>query len=241
MIIIHYSNVSIENRIEDLNNRPDQALKAFFIDRPYLTDDGQRFSNKNDYHKYQDNLIKLRIEKKKLLQKGRKCRSWYVSITYWITRSEHSHISMINKDEKSSHRNNESNDNNDNEEYIVPADEYFVRCPISKEQFEKIWDENEGEYMYRNAVKILVTQKANTMIYELGKPTNHSLIHYLIVRKPLIVDNWLSEGLTKTLNEAIKYYQSINYDINYINNLISFIETEEDGDDIFVLLEQPAQ
>jgi hypothetical protein len=39
-------------------------------------------------------------------------------------------------------------------EFIVPADEHFPRCPVSKEMFETFFDEDEGEMMFRNAAKV---------------------------------------------------------------------------------------
>jgi hypothetical protein len=123
------------------------------------------------------------------------------------------------------------------EEYIVPADENFVRCPISKEAFEKFWDDKEGEYMYRNAVKLLVTPAADERVYNLGKQTLAPSVKYLIVRKPLVMDSWIASGAATALPSAIQRYRDAGKDEMFISNLIKAAEDEED-EDIFVLLER---
>ena len=72
------------------------------------------------------------------------------------------------------------------EEFVVPADENFTRCPVSKEAFETVWDDEEGAFMYRNAVKVLVTDAADKDLFKLALPTDQTGMGYLIVHKPLV-------------------------------------------------------
>jgi hypothetical protein len=125
------------------------------------------------------------------------------------------------------------------EVFIVPADEYFVRCPVSKEVFESVWDEDEGEYMYRNAVKVLVTEKADPAIYALGQPTTGAGddVHYLIVHKLLVLDVWLSQGRADSLkNTKLRYAQMLDQGANKCELLTQAAE-DEDEEDVFVMLE----
>ena len=72
------------------------------------------------------------------------------------------------------------------EEFVVPADENFTRCPVSKEAFETVWDDEEGAFMYRNAVKVLVTDAADKELFKMALPTEQTGMGYLIVHKPLV-------------------------------------------------------
>lgn len=211
-----------------------------------ILQDGQRFSSADQLRKHSDILITARIEKKKQQLRGevsseRKCRQWYQTMQQWFGKDSNSELDKEanNDQEKSANKNTslKKADQSAAEEYVVPADEFFIRCPISKEVFEKFWDDNEGEFMYRNAVKVLVTEAADSNIYSLGKPTVSSNIKYLIARKPLIVDSWLESGSASTLNEAIERYKSMGKDNVFIEELKQVAGEDEDGDDIFVLLE----
>ena len=73
-------------------------------------------------------------------------------------------------------------------EMIVPADEHFTRCPVSHETFVPEWDPEEGDYMYRNAVKVLVTQQADPRLYEDSCDTGHPAIKYAIVHQKLVME-----------------------------------------------------
>ena len=42
----------------------------------------------------------------------------------------------------------------DAETHAMPADENFVRCPVTKEGFETPWDDRQGEFVYKNAAKV---------------------------------------------------------------------------------------
>lgn len=223
--------------VDELLTRPDAALKALYIDRSFFAEDAQRFKNAEDFRRHTDKLITSRIEKKKKLllgetQEERKCRSWYHANYLWIGKDSNILHEKEDCDEIIS-----SSTHALEEVFVIPADENFVRCPLSHETFEKFFDDEEGELMYRHAVKVLVTEVANKDVYNLGKSTISENVRYLIVRKPLIVDAWLQAGTAVTLNEAIQRYQLMGRDQASIDKLIKAAGEEEDGDDIFVILE----
>ncbi len=138
------------------------------------------------------------------------------------------------------------------EVYVVPADEYFVRCPISREVFEQKWDSEEGEHMFRHAVKVLVTEAADASVFSLGRPTSQSGIRYLIVHKTLVMNGWLEQGRADTLRNAKLRYlgqqqlllqqtqaqqsQTAQAAGDKCVSLTAAAE-DEDEDDIFVMLE----
>jgi hypothetical protein len=126
-----------------------------------------------------------------------------------------------------------------NEIFVVPADEFFTRCPVSKEVFETVWDDEEGEFMYRNAVKVLVTEAADPSLYAQGQNTNDPTVHYVIVHKLLVLDGWLQAGRADTLARAkLRYSQSQQEsNIEKSNALSRASGDDEDEDDIFVMLE----
>lgn len=136
------------------------------------------------------------------------------------------------------------------EEFIVPADEHFTRCPISREVFEAFFDEEEGEFMYRNAAKLLVTESADAGLFKLGRATENKnshegdIVRYLIVHKLLVLDNWLQSGKATSLSEALQRYQAAGTKVpaaieaaNRLKAAVAAAGDEEDEDDVFVVLD----
>lgn len=127
------------------------------------------------------------------------------------------------------------------EEFIVPADEHFTRCPVSREMFESIWDNDEGELMYRNAVKVLVTEAADSALYQLGQPCDieGSSVRYLLVHKLLVMDGWLALGKASTLADAVQRYELMGAQGVEKATILRDVAAcdDESEEDIFVLLE----
>jgi hypothetical protein len=209
--------------------------------------------------------VKSKLEKQRLQQQGksvatneeRKFRPWYPSVKLWIfanVKQASAGMGAFNSAPPGSgslqtgsgtglsHAPTSSTSSLSDgallreKEYIVPADENFVRCPVSKETFDKFWDDDEGGLMYRNAVKVLVTETANKKLFDLGQPSTVEGIRYLIVRKPLIVDGWISSGLAATLSDTMERYQAMGKDGHSIKQL-EIAAGYDYGNDIFVMLE----
>ena len=128
------------------------------------------------------------------------------------------------------------------DEMVVPADENFPRCPISKEVFENVWDDELGDLMYRNAVKVLVARDSDD-IFKLGKPTNHPYFNYMIVHKLLVLDRWLSGDKVESVKVCIERLKSStnNNDDDVKRSLIDAIvlaseEEDEDEEDVYVFI-----
>lgn len=185
------------------------------------------------------------LEKKKLMAKmgkQREYREWYCTLDQWI--SDFNALNIKNKAVEETKEN--TNHGQATEEFIMPADDNFVRCPFSNEEFEKFFDSEDGEYMYRNAVKVLVTENGNPLIYKQGKqvydPESEEKIEglrYLIVQKLLIMDRWIQEGKAASLKEAIERYESYGSKSSSMM-LIEKLKSaagDEDLEDIFVILE----
>ena len=113
----------------------------------------------------------------------------------------------------------------DNDVYVVPFDEQFTRCPVSKEQFETFWDDEEGGLMFRNAVKVLVTEAADANVFQLGKPTTVDEVHYCVVHKLLVMDGWVNSGKAVRLSSLSTEKQ-----------VLVDAAGDEDEDDIFVVV-----
>jgi hypothetical protein len=129
---------------------------------------------------------------------------------------------------------------------IVPADEHFTRCPVSNEAFIPEWDEEEGDYMYRSAVKVLVTATSDPSLFELCQSTPHPLLRYAIVHQLLVMDGWLASGKAITLQAATRRLQSGSGGAvagdeasrkQAILALLSAIGEEDDEDDVFIVLD----
>ena len=129
------------------------------------------------------------------------------------------------------------------EQFIVPADEHFTRCPVSREVFEAFFDEEEGEFMYRNAARLLVTKPADSALFNLGRETENKVpdVRYLIVHKLLVLDSLLQSGKATSLSEALQRYQAagarVPAALEVAERLRAAAGEEENEDDVFVMLD----
>jgi hypothetical protein len=127
------------------------------------------------------------------------------------------------------------------EEMVVPADGYFTRCPVSQETFLPEWDTEEGDYLYRNAVKVLVTEAADDGLYSQSQATSHPLIRYAIVHQCLVMDGWLASGKSVSLRDALKKVRDVFSDDagsdKVAEALLSAAGEDENEDDVFIILE----
>ncbi len=179
---------------------------------------------------------------KKKDQRERLCREWNCTLEQWVT-----NFGELKKVQVVSNQIGTSTSNGD-EEYIVPADEHFVRCPISHEIFQQDWDYEAGENIFHNAVRVLVTEAGDPNILKVAEtifvdtPSGISTVDgvkYLIVHKPLVMDRWLAEGKAKTLLEVLQHLkeqQHSTFAIDLIDRLVQ-AAGDDDEEDVFVILD----
>jgi hypothetical protein len=129
------------------------------------------------------------------------------------------------------------------EEFMLPADEAFPRCPVSREMFECAFDEEEGEMMYLNAAKVLVRtptvdaiSAGGDELFALGRPTEDPNVRYLIVHKLLVLDNWLALGQAVSLQNAVIRYEQIGGGSEIVQQLRRAAGDDESEEDVFVYL-----
>lgn len=223
--------------------------------------DGLRFKTLALLHEHTNAFL----ERKKLLKKKkesanvRECREWYCASSQWVTdfnrlllSTDASSSGLDGGDPSSSGGKGEAGSHphlppaqqppqlqQQQEEFIVPADEHFIRCPISREIFESFFDEDEGEFMYRNAARLLVTESADAVLFKLGRETEEASVRYLIVHKLLVLDSWLQAGKATTLSDALMRYEAVPAAVakEVARKLRNAAGDEENEDDVFVMLD----
>ena len=205
-----------------------------------------RFKSQTELASHLD-LLFIRNQDKQRKEGTRTYRQWYCKESQWIT-----DFGSLKRTE--TEKNNSSTTNSTvkteggkpvdipDEEMVLPADEHFTRCPVSNEAFLPEWDTEEGDYMYRNAVKVLLTEKADSQLYKIAQPTEYPLIRYIIVHQKLVMDGWLAAGKSASLFDTI---QRINkrYGVEsevsrvLVSAYASAAGEDEDSNDIFILFE----
>ena len=123
------------------------------------------------------------------------------------------------------------------EEMVVVSDERFPRCPLSNEVFEVFWDEEEGDYMSRHAVKVLVDQSSQDL-YSKAVEIKGSPLRYLIVHQMLVLDRWIAEGLAESVKSCISRLRTAPGGISQ-EEIDAILAADDDCDeqeeDIFIL------
>jgi hypothetical protein len=229
-------------RPDDLDRRADRfsmSINNLYKNQKYqYVEDGMRFKSLAELAKHTDAcLTKKEIHRKQELANERVCRQWYCTSAQWITDFSTLNQGNTTKILVTTPSNGGHGDGATTEEFVVPADEYFTRCPVSTEVFETVWDEDEGAFMYRNAVKVLVTEKADVKLFKQSKPTDVSDVQYMIVHKLLVMDGWLESGRADTLRGATLRYEAMGKGKETAEALTAAAGDDEDGDDVFVMLE----
>lgn len=242
-----------------------------YQDKPHqFHEDGLRFKTLAELKQHTDKHMEL----KKLLLKRtpgvREYRDWYCTSNQWVT--DFSALSLAGgavsgvgagTAASSSSSSGAARSSNSSatvpasaagrqaateEEFILPADEHFTRCPVSREVFECVWDAEEGEMMYRNAVKVLVTDAADPTLFAAAQPIpwqqgeggSGSEVRYLVVHKMLVLDPWLLGGRAVPLRDALIRYKSGMSGASGLKKaemLAGAVGQDEDEEDVFVLLE----
>lgn len=255
------------SRTEELGRNPERAVAAMYGDKPHqFHEDGLRFRSLAELKQHTDKHMEL---KKLLLKRAavREYRDWYCTSAQWIT--DFSALSVAGTSTGAAGSGAASSSSSSGagkasgggggaapgkdaqEEYILPADEHFTRCPVSREVFECVWDGAEGEMMYRNAVKVLVTEAADPALFRLAQPVPWEdgaagssaapPVRYLIVHKLLVLDPWLAAGKAVPLQDAlIRYKTAVNGGQQgqaKADRLAAAVGQDDDEEDVFVLLE----
>lgn len=229
-------------RKEMLNVPPQHALKLLYTERQHQYADGVRFRTLAELAKYTDEFLARKEMSHKKKSSGEKVhRQWYCTASQWVTDFQSLGVEQKNdggSGPKGDTPNVEQSGSSGTDEiFIVPADEAFTRCPVSKEVFETVWDDDEGEFMYRNAVKVLLTHKADEALYKVAQVTVSEGVKYLIVHKPLVLDGWLESGRADSLHRAKLRYEQVESTKGTSQALTDASGDGEDEDDVFVLLE----
>lgn len=168
-------------------------------------------------------------------------RQWYLDATQWVTdcgalggiSTSITNGNSQGKDSKidASYGSSTSPAVDDDEEMVVPADESFPRCPVSNEVFQTVWDDEEGDFMYRNAVKVLLTEEADSQLYSVSQNTSQPGVRYALVHKRMALDGWLASGKAVSLKEAMMLRKQDPSIVDYA----AAGNVDDDEDDVFVL------
>lgn len=192
-----------------------------------------RFRSLAELAKYTDISLSNKENLRKMESSGEKSRRpWFVQSLEWVNGSTNARNTAKTSDNTAI-----SDQKIEVKTYIVPADEYFPRCPISNETFEQFWDPAKGEFMYRNAVKMLVTEEADSSFFRVAMPYNSAnpLVRYAIVHKLLTFDSWLAMHRVVSLESLLQAVQS---DHILRNRMAPLIDAVQGNDEQFIFVLQ---
>ncbi len=174
---------------------------------------------------------------------GRYSRQWYWDADRWVSDSAASAKAGANAQDSSSGAGSSSSGQaaakpeDDEEEMVVLADENFPRCPVSNEVFMTFWDEEEGDIMYRNAVRVILTASADPQLFSVSKPTSVEGVRYALVHKRLALDDWLARGKAVTVKDAMSQkFRESRADGASFPDYAAAAGVDDQETDVFVIL-----
>jgi hypothetical protein len=195
--------------------------------------------------KYTDeSLTKKEASRKREISGEKVYRNWFATCVQWVSDfnalhgDHHTDHSLLHTQAKSTKTSSVQGSEESKRVFVVPADDIFTRCPVSKEVFETFWDQEEGEFMFRNAAKVLVTQAADENIFKISQPTSHQSVKYCILHKLLVLDGLIANGRADTLRHATARYLSTGTVVakDKVAELVAAVGNDDNQDDIFVIL-----
>jgi hypothetical protein len=215
------------------------ALQALMGSRPFVSrQDGQRFKTEIELAAHLDALFARNRERTRVETMGKVVfRPPFCQLGAWVTDFNKLKVQTAEGGEEGAAGAGAALDGlQADEERVLLADEYFTRCPVSKEVFEDIWDYEDGDIYYRNAVKILLAEVADPQLFKNSRPTSRPSVRYCIVHKSLVLDGWLEAGRATVLRNAVERYQAVGQNELAADLLAAAGADEAAQDDVFVLL-----
>jgi hypothetical protein len=199
-------------RTEDLDRYPLNAIKLLYRDTGFVSkqvraayvntrstcpcvssrylflyQDGIRFNSQSSLARHLDYLFKKSSGER--TEKRLEHRSWYGTVNVWMEVGGN----VDNGDDRGDSSGGAAL-GEEEDVYVASFDEHFTRCPVSREMFETYWDDEEGGLMFRNAVKVLVTELGDKSVFAVSKPTEVDGVRYCVVHKLLVLDGWVAGG-----------------------------------------------
>lgn len=232
---------------------PAYALQGLYVLRKYqFQEDGVRFVSQAALNAYVDTYASKQLMQR-LTASIIKRRPWFCTEEAWqadygaaaaaaldeallASASADDSDAIIKPAGTSADTNNKAGEDV-SQEYSVLADELFTRCPVSRERFVSTFDEDNGELWYKHAVKVFVSAAADVTVFNLGKDTIHPKIRYVIVNKPLVLDNWIETGKAAKFSNTIRRYENMGGEYGEKIEDLKTAAAEEDEDMCFVMLE----
>jgi len=255
--------------VNALSLNKEYALRGLYMERRYqFQDDGLRFRLQTQLETYLDSSVQRKQKINTIVAAGvMQSRQWFASVLDWC--EEHDSLaSDVDRSitaallactagegggkkgsgaDKAEKTGNGAEAEEDTWVYTVPADEMFVRCPVSKNLFQQRWDDDEGEMLYNNAAKVFVTAGADANIFKMGQPVHAEYpgVRYLIVDKTMVLNAWLENGKASCVRDAVERYESMvqgreeNTDSPYTEYLAALRDAaaDEDEEHTFTMLE----
>lgn len=179
-------------RPDDLGRRVPAHVHALYGALEHVSrQDGLRFSSAVRLNEHLDDLAAKARAKKEAEQPY---RDWYCSSEQWITDFGR----LRNEEEEADFQLEQE----EPEELMVKADEHFPKCPISGETFLTIMDDEHGEWVYRNAVRVLLDEgadpslfrgKAQPLSQDEASPDISKEYRYVIVSR-MVFEAWRAQG-----------------------------------------------
>jgi hypothetical protein len=191
-----------------------------------------RFKTIEQYKQYADHVLKSSDILKKTKAVSRQSRQPYCTIEQWVT----DFFALVpDKNLATPSTSQLTKQPESNDEFVVPVDEDFRRCPISGEPF-KVFKDADGDELFLNAVQVFVTPKVAN-VFEKAKPIGHLLeaaddIRYLIIQKTLVLEQWLREDKCTTLEDVLAHPQCRGFNAELLKKAAG----DEQTDEIYMML-----
>ncbi|EJK50067.1 hypothetical protein THAOC_31007 [Thalassiosira oceanica] len=158
-----YSIVKPEDFTNDgIKKRNDAVIAQLYeVGLPFVCSaDGRRFGTQLELSKHLDALFK-KSQIEKTMEKTEE-RAWYRKESLWITGSDESTHAMDELNAGASSIDNPV-DVVDASSYSVIADETRDRCPVCGVNFDMFFDDDDGEWRYKNCVEKAVENDGPTL------------------------------------------------------------------------------
>lgn len=232
-------------RQQDLGRNPRDVVSELYGQQAHVcSDDGIRFRTSEELQKHKDALF---IKNKEILTltgnghdgAGMRHREWHCNLVQWATDFgsllDQNKENMAEIGDNSNNNNNQLIDNLNYEDFLLPLDARFEKCPVCHERFDTKWDETLQDMVSVDAVQLLIPEIYGANLFHLGIETGNPGVRLIVVKVSYVLSPWIKSGKVASIQDAVAKFRE--NDRAFADALVQAMDEENFESKVYVLIE----
>ena len=126
-------------------------------------------------------------------------------------------------------------DNLNYEDFLLPLDARFEKCPVCHERFDTKWDETLQDMVSVDAVQLLIPEIYGANLFHLGIETGNPGVRLIVVKVSYVLSPWIKSGKVASIQDAVAKFRE--NDRAFADALVQAMDEENFESKVYVLIE----